>query len=206
VRLLKRIKDIVTGKIARSNRLIGNHGVRICKKVEDVPSLINGIVVGTTMCSIEFLEEIIFEVHDLKYEDGMEEANPFKKNIERLDDKNSFEMFKLVAGNYLSRLIGEGYFDSAMDFIDVSEVKKQFFEIYEYTAKDIRIFDELVGLAKKNERPSPEFRLFGYIFERAYNIKSPETVFHIMNFELLFMKSFREVFLPGLLEVLKQAR
>ncbi|MBM4275640.1 MAG: hypothetical protein FJ134_14440 [Deltaproteobacteria bacterium] len=204
---LKRIKDIVSGKIAKSNKLIGNHGVRICDKVNDVHSLLNGLVVGTAICSIDLLEAILFEVQDFKYKDGNIEANPFKSNIGRLNEKNSYEMFKLVAGNYLAQLLGGGYFDNVQDFVDIQQVKREFLDIYEYSDEDIKIFDELIDLGKeKDSQLSIFYRLFCYIFERAYNIKPPETPFHIMNFAMLFIHSFNEAFLPGLLDVLKQSQ
>jgi len=204
MKFIKRFKDIVSGRIAKSNRLIGNHGQRICGKIGDAPSFINALVVGAAMCSIEFLEAILFDVKDFKYNDGTKEANHFKKYIEQLDEKNSFEMFKLVAGNYLARFIGGGFFEKITDAIDAVKITDQFLELYEFSDEDKKIFCDLVQLAKKGGRPSPEFRLFNTILEKVYNIQPPETVFQIMNFELLFMGSFNDIFLPGLLEILKK--
>lgn len=202
---LKRLKDVASGRIARSNRIIGNHGVRICEKLETHANpLLEALIGGTAVCTIEFLEAVLFDVKDFKYKNGTEEPNPFKENIKQLDEKNSYEMFKLVAGNYLARLIGGEYLDSVEDFIDIPKLKKEFLNIYEYNEEDTKIFNELIELAQKDERPSPELRLFDHIFERAYNIASPEALFHIMNFELLFRNSFTKIFLPGLLEVLKK--
>ena len=202
---MKRLKDVASGRIARSNRIIGNHGVRICEKLETHANpLLEALVGGTAVCTIEFLEAVLFDVKDFKYKDGREEPNPFKENLKQLNEKNSYEMFKLVAGGYLARLIGGGYLDSVEDLIDIPQLKKEFLNIYEYNEEDTKIFNELIELAQKDERPSPELRLFDYIFERAYNIASPEALFHIMNFELLFKNSFAKIFLPGLLEVLKK--
>ncbi len=202
---MTRLKDIASGKIATSNRLIGNHGLRICKKSDiNANPFLEALVVGASMCTIEFLEAVLFDVKDFKYKDGREESNPFKENIKQLDEKNSYEMFKLVAGNYLARLIGGKYLHHIEDLIDVPKLKKEFLNIYEFDEEDTKIFNELLELAQKDARPSPELRLFDYIFERAYNKPSPETLFHIMNFELLFMNSFTKIFLPGLLELFKK--
>ena len=199
---LKRLKDVASGRIARSNRMIGNHGVRICEKLETHANpLLEALVRGTAVCTIEFLEAVLFDVKDFKHKDGTEERNPFKENIKQLNERNSYEMFKLVAGNYLARLIGREYLNNVEDLIDISELKKEFLNIYEYNEEDVKIFDELIELAQKDKRPSPELRLFDYIFERAYNIAPPEALFHIVNFELLFRNSFTKIFLPGLLEV-----
>jgi len=204
---LKRLKDAASGRIAKSNRIIGNHGVRICEKLETHANpLLEALVEGTAVCTIEFLESVLFDVRDFKYKDRSEETNPFKENIKQLDVKNSYEMFKLVAGGYLAHLIGGGYFDSVKDLIDIPQLKREFLNIYEYNQEDIKIFNEFVELAQKDGRPSLEFRLYSYIFERAYKIPFPEVPFQIMNFELLFRNSFAKIFLPGLLEVLKKRK
>jgi len=202
---LKCLKDVASGRIARSNRLIGNHGVRICEKLEiHANPLLEALIGGTAVCTIEFLEVVLFDVKDFKYKDGTEEPNPFKENIKQLNEKTSYEMFKLVAGNYLVRLIGGEYLDIVEDLIDIPKLKKEFLNIYEYNEGDTKIFNELLELAQKDERPSPELRLFDSIFERVYNIASPVALFHIINFELLFRDSFTKIFLPGLLDVLKK--
>jgi hypothetical protein len=87
--------------------------------------------------------------------------------------------------------------------LDISELRDQFFNIYEYDGEDKDIFDELLKLRQQGGRPSSEFRLYEYIFQRAYDIEPPELVSQIMNFELMFNNSFTKVFLPGFLEALK---
>lgn len=202
---LKRLKDVASGRIARSNRIIGNHGLRICNKLETHANpLLEALVGGTAICTMELLEEVLFDVKDFKYKDGTEEPNPFKKNIKQLDEKNSYEMFKLVAGNFFARLIGGKYIGRVEDLIDIPKLKKEFLNIYEYNEEDTKIFNELLELVQKAERPSSELRLFDYIFERAYNIASPKALFHIMNFELLFMNSFTNIFLPGLVKLIEK--
>lgn len=202
---LKRLKDVASGRIARSNQIIGNHGVRICEKLQTHANpLIEALVGGTAVCTIELLEAVLFDVKDFRYKDGTEERNPFKENMGQLNEKNSYEMFKFVAGGYLALLVKGGYLDSVNDLIDIPQLKREFLNIYEYTEEDIKIFNELVELAQKDERPSLEFRLYGHIFEKAYNIPFPEAPFQIMNFQLLFRNSFAKIFLPGLLEMLEK--
>jgi hypothetical protein len=89
------IRDVMSGKIAKSNQLIGNHGVRICKKVGEA-SLLGVLVGATAYCTTDFLVELLFgnTMKTFKYNDGSEEPNPFKENLGRLDETSSYEMFK----------------------------------------------------------------------------------------------------------------
>lgn len=201
---LKYLRDLISGKIAKGNRLIGNHAVRICEQLEtDDTSLLSVLVVGTAQCATEFLVELLFEVKKFKYDDGTEEPNPFKEYLDRLNEKSSYEMFKLVTGNFFASLLNADFLTSDEAPVDISELRNQFFNIYEYNDEDSEIFYELLKLAQEGGRPSSEFRLYEYIFERAYNMEPPELVFQIMNFELMFKNSFGKIFLPGLQEALK---
>ena len=89
--------------------------------------------------------------------------------------------------------------------IDIQELRDRFFTIYEYNDKDEEIFYELLKLAQDGGRPSPELRLYEYIFKRAYKIDPPEYPSQIMNFELFFKGMFSQIFVPGLIEALKTA-
>jgi len=82
------IRDVMSGKISKSNQLIGNHGVRICKKVDEA-SLLGVLVGATAYCTTDFLVELLFgnTMENFKYNDGSEEPNPFKENLGRLDEK-----------------------------------------------------------------------------------------------------------------------
>lgn len=200
------LRDLLSGKIAKSNRLIGNHAVRISGKVkDDVTSLLSVIVGGTAYCTTDFLVELLFEVKKFKYADGTEEPNPFKEYLDRLNEKSSYEMFKLVAGNFFAALLAKDLLPSDKAPLGISELKDQFLNIYEYDSEDKEIFTELLKLGQEGGRPSSEFRLYEYIFRRAYNMKPPELVSQIMNFELMFKNSFAKIFLPGLLDALKTA-
>ena len=201
---LKRLKDTASGRILKTNLLIGNHAVRICKKLETIDNpLITALVYGASMCTIQFLESMFYEVKDFKYDDGTLELNPFKENMHLLIPDDSFVMFKSVAGNYLIHFIAEEYFEGTKDFVNVSETKRQFFTIYEYNDGDIQVFNEMFELAKKNQRPSAEMRLYDHIFEKAFKIKIPEALYMTIMFETLFLASFNETFLPGLLDALR---
>jgi len=126
---LKRLKDVASGRIARSNRIIGNHGVRICEKLETHANpLLEALVVGIATCTIQFLEAVLFDVKDFKYNDGTGEPNPFKENLDRLDEKSSYEMFKLVAGNFLIVLFAEGLLRDDETRINIPELRDQFLE------------------------------------------------------------------------------
>jgi hypothetical protein len=209
---LKRLKDVASGRIARSNRIIGNHGVRICEKLETHANpLLEALVRGTAVCTIQFLEAVLFDVKDFKYNDGTGEPNPFKENLDRLDGKSSYEMFKLVAGNFLIVLFAEGLLRDDETGINIPELRDQFFNIYEYNDEDREIFYELLKLAqndllgegREQGLPRQRFRLYEYIFKRTYNINPPEYTSQILNFILLFKKTGNEIFIPELIEVMK---
>lgn len=199
-----RFKDVVSGRVAKSNLLLGNHAVRICGKLGDNETpLFSALVYGTSMCTIQFLESMLFDVEDFKYDHGTVELNPFKKNMNLLKPDNSYVMFKLVAGNFLVHLLAQGLLESVKDVLDVSELKRQFFTIYEYDDSDIKIFNELLEIAQKEEDPA-QIVLYRYIFEKAFKIETPHLPFHTMNFGLVFVASFNEIFLPGLLEAIRK--
>jgi len=207
------LKDVASGKIAKSNQLIGNHGVRICEKLgTHANPLLEALVGLTAMCTIEFLETVLFDVKDFEYKDGTQEPNPFKENLDRLDEKSSYEMFKLVAGYFFVGLFAEGLL-CGESMINIPELRNQFFNIYEFDDEDREIFYELLKLVKndlleegrKDGLKIQALQLYEYIFKRAYNIKPPEFIFHMMNFGLIFKKMFSEVFVPALIEAMKEA-
>jgi hypothetical protein len=200
------LSDVMSGKISRSNTLIGNHGLRISGKVKNDSSLLGVLVGGTSYYTTDFLVGLLFEkrlMDNFKYTDGTEEPNPFKEYIGRLDEKGSYEMFKLVAGNLLVGIIVGGLLSDNDTRIDIPELRNRFFTIYEYNDEDKEIYYELLRLAQDGGRPSPEFRLYEYIFKRAYKIDPPEYVSQIVNFELIFKYMFSQVFVPGLVELMK---
>jgi hypothetical protein len=165
--LLGYLRDVMSGKIARSNALIGNHGVRISGKVKTDSSLVAVLVGATAYCTTDFLVELLFaktSMDNFRYSDGTEEPNPFKEYVGGLDEKGSYEMFKLVAGNLFVGIFAEGLISDNDTRIDIPELRNQFFTIYEYNDKDKEIFYELLKLAHDRGRPSPEFRLYEYIF------------------------------------------
>jgi len=110
VSFMGHLRDVMSGKIARSNSLIGNHGVRISDKVKKDSSLLGVLVFGTAYCTTDFLEEWLFgtSTDNFKYKDGPKEPNPFKEYIDRPDRKNSYEMFKLIAGYLLVGMFADG--------------------------------------------------------------------------------------------------
>lgn len=112
VNFMGRLRDVMSGKIARSNSLIGNHGVRISDKVKKDSSLLGVLVDGTAYLTTDFLVEWLFgtSMDNFKYKDGTKEPNPFKEYIDRLDRKNSYEMFKLVAGYLLAGFFAKEVF------------------------------------------------------------------------------------------------
>jgi len=205
---LGNLRDVMSGKISKSNALIGNHGVRIYGKVKTDSSLVGVLVGATAYCTTDFLVELLFaktSMDNFKYNDGTEEPSPFKKYIGRLDEKGSYEMFKLVAGNLFVGIFAAGLLSDNETRIDIPELKNRFFTIYEYNDEDKEIFHEFLKLAQEGGRPSPEFRLYEYIFKRGYKMNPPEYPSQIMNFELLFKGMFSQIFIPGLVEALKTA-
>jgi len=204
--IFKRIKDVASGRIAKSNSLIGNHGMRINEKLKKYQNpLFEAIVMGTAICTMEFLDSVLFDVQDFKHQDGTTYPNPFRANSDLLDRYNSYEMFKLVVGGYLALLFSGQYLDSIKDMVDTSQLKNDFFHIYEYNDADKITFDELFALAQKDERPSMEMCIYDNIFKRAYKIMPPESAYHMMNFEFLLRNSFYKIFLPGLVKALEDS-
>jgi hypothetical protein len=210
---MKRLKDIASGRIARNNQIIGNHGVRICEKLKTHANpLLEILVRETAICTIQFLEAALFDVEDFKYNDGTVEPNPFKENLDRLDAKSSYEMFKLVAGNFLIALFAEGIFRDDETRIDIPELRDQFFNIYDYNDEDRQIFYELLKLAqndllgdgKEKGLPYQGVQLYDYIFKRAYNINPPEYVYQLMNFTLHLKETGNKIFIPEFVEGIKE--
>jgi len=132
----------MSGKIARSNTLIGNHGVRISDKVKNDSSLLGIIVRSTAYCTTDFLVNLLFEslMEDFKYDNGDIELNPFKEFMNNLDRFRSYEMFKLVAGNLLAGIFANGLLSDDDVRINIPELRNQFFDIYEYNDEDKEIF------------------------------------------------------------------
>ena len=108
-----------------------------------------------------------------------------------------------MAGNYLVHLIAEEHVGGIKDRAALSETKIQFFSLYEYEDDDIEIFDELLELITKYERPTPEIRLYERIFKKAFKIDAPEVLYHMLEFESVFVNSFNKSFLPHFLERLR---
>lgn len=212
MRFLKRLKNVASGRIAKSNRIIGNHGIRICEKLETHANPgFEALIRKIAICTIQFLESVLFDVKDFKYKDGAEESNPFKEHLDRLDEKSSYEMFKLVAGNFLIVLFAQGFLRDDDTRINTPELRDQFFNIYEYNDEDREIFYELLKLAqndllgegREQGLPYQGFRLYEYIFKRAYNINPPQYAFQALNFMELLKKTGNEIFIPELTEVMK---
>lgn len=200
---LRRFKDIASGRVSKINHLFGNHAIRICEKLDnDTNENLRCIVIETSKCTIMLSEALLYDVENFRHDDGTIEFNPFKENMNRLNTTNAIVMFKLIAGNYLVRLIVGGYLERVQEL--VPQIKSQFFEIYEFTDDEIKIFNELEKLAETDERPLPELRLYDYILEKAYNIKAPELPYQMLNFENIFLAMFNEIFLPNLLSSLEQ--
>lgn len=194
---LERLKNIVSGRIATSNRLFGNNAVRICEKLESIDNLLlNVLVIGTSVCAIEFLESMFFDVKDSKYADGTLEPNPFRENIDLLTPESSFTILKLVAGSYLVFLIARNYL-GGIDSRIVSDVKNQFFLIYEYGDDDIQVFEELFELVEGGVAVP---QLYKYIFEKGFKVERPVAPYHLTMFLTAFVGSFNDIFLPGLIE------
>jgi hypothetical protein len=201
---MERLKNIVSGRTTRSNRLIGDHALRICEKLEGIDSsFLAALAVEISESTAKFLDSVFFNVRNFKYDDGTIEVNPFRQNMDLLSPEDSFVVFKLVAGNYLVHLIAEEHVRGSKDRACLSETKNQFFSLYEYEDEDIEIFDELLELITTYERPTPEIRLYERIFERAFRIDAPQVLYHMLEFESLFMNSFNKSFLPHFLERLR---
>jgi hypothetical protein len=105
--LLGRFKDIATGKIAKSNRLIQNHAVRFCEKIEKSDDkILFALIASSAACTTYFLEYFLLEAPDFKDNDGREEPNPFKKNLNRLDEsKSCLRSCQLMCGNYFQGFV-----------------------------------------------------------------------------------------------------
>lgn len=200
----KKLKDNVSGRTSKINVLFGNHAIRISEKLVNIDNiLIYHLVYGTSMYALGFLDSIYYEIKKFKYKDGTIELNPFKANMDLLTPDNSITIFRWVVGNYLVHLIAEGHLESIKNHMEISEIKSQFFTIHEFDKDDIQVFDQMLELAKKDQRPSPEIRLYDYIFEKVYKIEIPEDVYFMTLFEKSFIFSFNQLFLPELLEALK---
>lgn len=63
--------------------------------------------------------------------------------------------------------------------------------------------NDLLGEGREEGLPFQAFRLYEYIFKRAYNINPPEFPVQIMKFGLIFKEMFSEIFVPGLMEAMK---
>ena len=201
---LKRLVDVMSGKIARSNTLIGNHGVRISDKVKNDSSLLGIIVRSTAYCTTDFLVNLLFEslMEDFKYDNGDIELNPFKEFMNNLDRFRSYEMFKLVAGNLLAGIFANGLLSDDDVRINIPELRNQFFDIYEYNDEDKEIFFELLKLGNDGGHPTPETRVYDYIFERAYKIDPPNYVSQMINFNFILKGLFSQIFIPGVIKLM----
>lgn len=201
---LKRLVDVMSGKIARSNTLIGNHGVRISDKVKNDSSLLGIIVRSTAYCTTDFLVNLLFEslMEDFKYDNGDIELNPFKEFMNNLDRFRSYEMFKLVAGNLLAGIFANGLLSDDDVRINIPELRNQFFDIYEYNDEDKEIFFELLKLGNDGGHPTPETRVYDYIFERAYKIDPPNYVSQMINFNFILKGLFSQIFIPGVIRLM----
>jgi len=201
---VRNLKDIVTGKIFKSNRLIQNHAVRFCEKIQNSDDkILWALVVQSSASTTYFLEVFLLEAPDFKYNDGTVEPNPFKKNLYRLDESKSCLIFKWVAGLYFSGMLAKNLLDQVP--IKIEKLQNDFFEVYEYDDEDIHIFFELKELwpnIDKKEGVYPQIKLYDYIFEKAYTMRPPDSVYHMQYFTLAFLKFFKESFLSGFLEAL----
>jgi hypothetical protein len=198
---LKRIKDVASGRVSKINYLFGNHAIRILGKLDNNSNrLLFCIVKNTSICTIEFLEFLLYDVKDFKYDDGTLEFNPFKQNINLLNKENSILMFNLVVSNYIANLFS---IDMPEDLEKMlPDIRAQLFTIFGFNEEDKEIFIELYTLSRNNEKPSSEFRLYEYIFKNVYQIEIPQLAYHMMNFEITFKALFKESFMPRILNFL----
>jgi len=200
---LGRLRDVISGKIARGNALVGNHGVRIADKLKTDSSWIGFTLWTTNYCTTYFLTELLFSetpTENFKYSDGTEEHNPFKKRIDLLDEEGSYEMFKLLAGYFFAGLLAVGLRPDDETRIYIPELKNRFFAIYEYNDKDKEIFCELLKLTQDASASHPECRLYEYIFERAYKIDPPPYAYQMSYFMLSVKYTFNKSLVPALVE------
>ena len=78
----------------------------------------------------------------------------------------------------------------------------QFFIIYEYNDEDKEIFHELLKLAKDDDGPCLEIRVYEYVFQRAYKIDPPQYAYQMVCFDLSLKSMFSQTFVPGLVKTL----
>lgn len=118
--------------------------------------------------------------------------------------------------------------------VNEEQLKHSFFEIYEYSDEDKTIFVDLLEILEKRENNlehevykhkyeaimssqnmppldaegvgigAPEMRLYDYIFEQAYRMKSPNLLWQNMNFLILCASIFNSMFPEGFVEVLHE--
>ena len=214
---LKYLGSVITGKVAKGNQLVGNHGVRICKKVKiNTDPFLRAIVGSTAFCTVKLLTDVLFETKKFKYKDGTQEPNPFYENLHRLNGETSYEMFKIVAGYFFALFLVKCFYllrYEDVENVNEEQLKHSFFEIYKYSDEDKTIFIDLLEIVEKREKNlehgvggmgAPEMRLYDYIFEQAYRMKSPNLVWPNINFFMFCTSIFSSMFPEGFVEVLHE--
>lgn len=200
------LKNILSGRVFKSNRLIQNHVVRVCNKIDNSDdSVLYSLISSTSFSTLFILEHFYFDVPDYKYNDGRVEKNPFKQHLDKLDEHNSYSIFKWCSGLFFSGMIINNLFKNIP--VNVDTLRDSFFRIYEYNDEDKMIYFDLYNLwmnyKNNNEGPDPQVRLYDYIFEKGFKIQLTETLYFSMFFPGTFMLTFKDKFLNDFLELIK---
>ena len=152
---LKHFRRVVTGKIAKENQLVGNHGVRICEKIKkDDNPVVRAIVDTTVVCAVDLLTDLLFKTKDFTYNDGRKEPNPFAGNLNLLNRETSYDQLKFVAGYFFALFITEvfdAFKNKYSENADDAKLVNYVLELYEYREEDKIFFRELLDLVRKRK-------------------------------------------------------
>lgn len=195
--MFKRLKDIVTGKVASENILIQNHLVNIVEKIRNSDdrvlfALINSLA-GSTM---HFLEHMYgFNEQDAK----SYLKTPFREPVHKNVRESSYTVFKWVAGLFYSNMISDDLFPEA---VHTEDLQTKFFSIYDYDERDKRIFVELRELLNTRDNDNltwvPVMNLYEHIYEEYYEKPYPtENASFVMSSIYSFISIYKET-LPSM--------
>ena len=167
----KKLKDAASGRTLKINSLFGNHAIKICEEYDGIDYIEWGIAYSTMFCTIQFLDTLLYDVADYRNSDGTIEVNPFKQNINLLNNNNSILLFNLVASNFIANLF---FGENRIEYLKYNdEMASKIFSILRFNDANISIFNELLELSKNAEPAASANRVYEYIFEKIFKIEAP---------------------------------
>jgi len=206
--IIENLQDITKGNKGRSDVLLGNHLMRVRMKVNGGDPFLEATIAVTSLFSTYLLGDFLFDTNIFRFGGEEYAINPFRANLSRLNEKNSFRLYKMVAGNIFAKLVSEhfGLRHRELENVDIGKIIENFFVIYEFDTEDMQFFNELLKAHEEGEDGLAEELLFKHIFENVFGMTPPEKIELREYFRKRFEYIYRKVIPHGFREIVREIK